>query len=175
MTSLQGFTDGSYDYSHMYDIPDLHGSFPRFKFNKGSLLEFLHCHTKCKGFSALIEKTQLAGYYNDPQSTFTLFVPLSMTECDAKNIDSYNAQQLLLLHSLDFKASYTFLISSHVMYVNTRVSGEKILIENLNTGTPTLNRCSRILGQQEVGKSMVYFIDKPLPLKNGNPMAHVSI
>jgi len=171
MTTLQGFTDGSYDYRHQYDIVDWRGPLPGLTINSGSILHFLLQHPKGKAMASLIAKTQLAGFYNDPQSCFTLFVPVNLQ--GVKCMDSYTAQQLLLLHSLPFSACYSFLKSSHMMFLDTRMTGRKILLENINTTSPTLDRCAQIVSQVQVGGSMVYFITSPLRL-DGNPLANDS-
>lgn len=170
MTSLQGYTDGSYDYSHQYDITDFRGRLPGLQINMGSIFHFLVNHPKGLSMANLIAKTQLAGFYNDPQASFTMFVPVQIND----SIDSYTAQQLVLVHSLPFAACYSFLKSSHMMFLDTRMTGRKILLENISTTTPTLDRCAQIISQVKVGKSMIYFITKPLRL-DGNPLANDSI
>lgn len=172
MTSLQAYTDGSYDYSHQYNITDLRGPLPGLQINQGSIFHFLVNHSRGVPMAELIAKTQLAGFYNDPQSCFTLFVPVNLK--DTKCIDSYTAQQLVLLHSLPFSACYSFLKSSHMMFLDTRMTGRRILLENISTTSPTLDRCAQLISQVKVGGSMIYFITNPLRL-DGNPLANDSI
>lgn len=186
MTTLQGYTDGSYDYRHQYEIVDFRGPIPGFQIHKGSILHFLLQHPHGKNMASLISKTQIAGFYNDPQSCFTLFVPVAIGRSSAvaidSDIDSYTAQQILLTHSLPFPACYSFLKSSRMMFLDTRLTGRKVLLENLTTdtskmrpsATPTLERCSQILSQYKVGSSMVYFISNPLKL-DGNPLSNNAI
>jgi uncharacterized surface protein with fasciclin (FAS1) repeats len=171
MASAQGFTDGSYDYKHMYNIKDINGPHPIPKFNTDTILGYLHNHNF--EFAKIIESTDMAGKYNDIQADFSLFVPMIIPEW-AHTLDAYKLKQLVLYHTLEHAVAYEFLKSSGAMFVNTRLPGSRLLVENVYTQTPRINNYTQILGYKQVGNAILFFIDKTLPLDN-NPISNIDI
>ena len=161
MTTLQGYTDGSYDYRQMYDIKDLKGPLPQPTIRCDTLLGALSENPYCHEFTKIVKAVpEMAALFNDSQSSFTLFVPLS--DLPSWKADSYFLRKFILLHTLDRPLPYKFLATSPMMYVNTRLPDVRILVENLNTLKPLLNRSATILGQQVVGNAVIYYISQSL-------------
>lgn len=173
MASLQGFMDGSYDYKQFYNIKDLAGPLPKPAIHCNTLLGALEKNKDCIQFVSLLKSLPMSAIYNNNQASFTLFVPIA-NYCNVNINDSYKVRQFILLHTLEHAVSYPFLKSSKGMLLNTRLPGSNILVENIYTDTPLLNRQSKILGQQIVGNSVIYFIDVPLCLDQ-NPLSNVDI
>lgn len=159
MTTLQGFTDGSYDYKQMYDIKDLHGCLPDPIIHSDTILGILQKDEKCVLFTNLIKSLPISALYNNIQGNFTLFVPLNINTNDIS--DSYKIKKLIMFHTLEKALPLNFLQSSRGMYVNTLLSGTRILIENINNQT-ILNGHSIIIGMKLVGNAIIYYIDRNL-------------
>ena len=172
MASIQ-YTDPSYDYTHMYNIKDLRGNLPQPVYNQGTIICALHEHRR-NDCIALIAKAGMAGIFNDKQAAFTVFVgPIDPQRLD--QLDSFKAKQLVLYHTLQYSVRPSIMKSSKAMYVNTLVPGSKILVENLTTPTPQLNRCARVIGcPLIIGCATIYFIDKMLHL-DSNPLSNIDI
>lgn len=171
MATIQGFTDGSYDYKHMYNIKDLHGPFPIPKFNPNTLLGYLHSENH--PFADIIERTPLAATYNDPQGDFSLFVPSFIDE-QTKRLDSYHLRQLVLYHTLEHAVPYQFLSTSGCMKVATRLPGSRLIVENINVPTPFINRCAQVTGYTQIGNASIFFINRVLKMDN-NPLSNSDI
>jgi hypothetical protein len=176
MSSLYG-TDPSYDYSHMYNIKDLRGNLPQPVYNQGTILCTLHekgCFSK---FIDLITKAGLAGIFNDKQAGFTVFaVPDKVIDSSwLKNISMFKAKQYVLYHTLEHSVAPSFLRSSRAMYLNNRIPGSRILLENdKETGT-MLNRSVRMLNHPiYAGSSVIYIIDNLLHI-DSNPLSNIDI
>lgn len=173
MASLQGYMDGSYDYKQMYNIKDIRGPLPKPVIHKNTLLDALHSNPKCLEFARMVMSLpDMSAKFNNSQANFTVFVPLS--DMYLPSNDSYHVRQLILLHTLEHAYTYQFLASSRMMWLNTRLPGTKLLIENLGTPRTMINRHAQILGQQMVGNAVIYFIDQSLRLDE-NPLASIDI
>jgi len=173
MTTLHGYTDGSYDYRQMYNIKDIKGPLPTQIIRENTLLKALNDNPKCAEFARIIMSLpDMAARFNSSQANFTVFVPIS--ELCIRTNDQYKNRQFILLHTLEHAYPYTFISSMSMSLLDSRLPGTKILIENLGTPYPVLNRQSQILGSQIVGNAIIYYIDKSLCL-DGNPLTNVDI
>lgn len=173
MTTLQGFTDGSYDYKHMYNIKDLNGPAPVPVIHGDTLLSFLASSSKYTPFMHLVEKAGLAGKLNSKQAAFTLFVPVGMNDIATK-VDMLTAKKIVLGHMLERTIPYPFILSSRMMYLDTRIQTTRILVENYGAA-PILNREASIIGHSKVGNAIVYLIDNPLSIDRQNPLVNIDI
>jgi len=151
----------------------LKGPLPKPIIKCNTLLGALEKNKDCIEFVSLLKSLPMSAVYNGVQASFTLFVPISNT-CNVNINDSYKVRQFILLHTLEHSVSYPFLKGSKAMLLNTRLPGTSILVENIYTDTPLLNRQSRVLGQQIVGNAVIYFIDNPLCVDQ-NPMSNIDI
>lgn len=171
MTTLQGFTDGSYDYKHMYNIKDLRGPLPIPVVHDNTLLSYLMSSPEFEPFLALVEKAGLSGKFNSIQADFTVFVP---TQGVPTNVSSYEAKQIVLSHLLERTLSFGFLRSSRMMYLDTRIPSSRILVENFGP-MPLLNRQSQVIGKKQVGHAIVFIIDRALTPCLSNPLINIDI
>ncbi len=155
MTSMYG-TDPSFDIRQTYDIKDLRGDLPIPVVHPNTILSVLISgHDEFVKILTLLP--DIIALLNDTQSTWTIFVPYSIPIIT----DSYKARQFVLRHILPRALSYPFLRSTKAMLLDTKLNGTRILVEN-DMNTTFLNKCSRVLDQQIVGKSVLYGIDIPL-------------
>lgn len=176
MASLYG-TDPSYDYSHMYNIKDLRGELPKPVLKPGTILYALHQHGSCSKFIELVSKAGLAGVFNDKQANFTVFAPIDDSiDCMwLKSVSSFKAKQYVLYHTLDHAVAPSFLRSSKAMYLNTRIPGSRLFVENYNEVPPLINRISRVIECPIVlDSSVVYVVDRVLHI-DGNPLSNIDI
>lgn len=172
MATLHGYTDGSYDYKQKYNIKDLKGPLPYPVIHKNTLLGALNDNPDCLDFATIVKSIpEMAAKFNNIQASFTLFVPLKVL---IHSRDSYKLRQFILLHTVEHALPYPFLSRTRMMYINSRLPGTKILVENLGSATPLLDRHSHIIGQQTVGNAVIYYIDESLLLDN-NPLSNIDI
>ena len=173
MATLQGYTDGSYDYRQMYNIKDTQGPLPKPVIKINTLLDALQQNVQCSEFAKMVMSLpDMAARFNNSQANFTVFVPLSDIRIPSN--DSYHTRQFVLLHTLERAYPYKFLATARMMTLDTRLPGTKILVENLGNPKPLLNRHAQILGQQIVGNAVIYYIDRALQLDT-NPLSNIDI
>jgi len=174
MASIQGFTDGSYDYKHMRRVHDLRGPLPYPTVNPNSILGFLKEHNQSFG-GVIASVRRLAAQYNDIQATFTLLVPLNVPHV-VRNMSELERRNLILAHTLERAVPYNFLTSAGVMWINTRIPGDRILVDNRTTESPLLNNHARVLGYDSVpgSRATIIYIDQMLPLQD-NPLSNIDI
>jgi len=141
------------------------------EFNENTLLGYLH--SKNFKFAEIIEKLHISGKYNHSQADFTLFVPLNLNGWENVE-DRYKLKQFVLFHTLERTLSVYFLKSSGAMMINTRLPGSRILVENINSNVPVLNREARVVDEIRVGNANIIVIDRPLTLDD-NPMSNGDI
>jgi hypothetical protein len=156
MASLQGFTDGSYDYKQTYIFQTKSFS-PSYQ--PDSIMDFLT--SEQIPFAHIIEQTDLKFKYGDRQADFTLFVPQNLGKW-VDVTDTYKLKQFVLYHTLERTVGAVFLQSSPAMKINTRLPGSRIVVENIDGGLPILNRESRIVSEHRVGNANLIFIDNCL-------------
>lgn len=158
MATAQGYTDGSFDYKHMYNMIDLKGPLPRPVIHQYSILGVLYREEHMKiFFNMMVQTPLLAALYNDPNSSMTIFVPSD--ECNyGVTKDKY--RDFILSHTINYKLEPCTLFGSKMQYLNTKLNGYRLLIENINE--PLLNGVGVIKSAIKVGKSIVYQVSCPL-------------
>jgi len=172
MSSIHGFMDGSYDYRFMYNIRDLRGPLPKPEIYSNTLLGVVVNTPAFAEFAKVLTSLPLSAAYNSEQSYCTLFVPLHV---HAEDVDTpYKCQQFILTHTLEHALPYKYLRSSGAMYLDTRHTGTKILVENVGSETPVINRKCRILASQVVGSAVIFIIDRSIPM-DINPLGNVGM
>ena len=170
MSTLQGFTDGSYDYRQMYNVQDLRGPLPECRVSIDTIYGYLMQNGL--NFASIISKSRISAQYSNSQSTFTVFVPLDIGSWENET-NLYKIQQLLLAHTLERPLSMGFLKRSLGMRLTTMQDGAYILCENIE-GKTILNRTSVVLKEIKVGGANIFLIDRPIVLDE-DPLAHTSI
>lgn len=174
MATMQGYTDGSYDYSHMYNVKDLNGKLPVPQIHKDSVIGYLTQENISIPFIHMLKKCNLAGIYNDPNASMTVFIPVQLTDCFVMSIDQLTCRKIVNYHTLERPLCYDFLTSSKGMLLNTKQTGSTIFLEKDVNGQVFLNRESKLLGTKRWGNSMLCFIDRPISIDN-NPLTNISI
>lgn len=167
---MHGYTDGSYDYKQKYDIKDLRGPLPKPVIYPNTILNTLVKRQDCQGFTnAVMSIPDISARFNDTQSSMTLFVPVYHY---IPSGNSFTERQRILLHSLEYALAPSFFEHSRMIYVNTKLTGSKVLVESIN-GVVVLDRHAQIISSEPVGSNMIYYITQPLVL-DGNPLADMT-
>ena len=140
----------SFNYTHMFDIPDLRGPLPVENNNKilvnvkegvyvckDSITGIIYTHPDFTTFKYILGLSGLQGIYGDPQANFTIFVPSDMfikktvPESVLVNLDRATARELVRSVTLRRRIPSSILSDSPVAYFKN-VYGRNVLVENIN-------------------------------------------
>ncbi len=170
---MQSYSDGSYDYKQMYTIQDRRGPLPECVANPNTIFYELFMNPALSKFRDIVNNTGLVGTLNNIQGNFTIFVPINDGIPDSYALDdSYAMRKLVLQHMLQSAVPPAFIKGSSGMLVDTRATGNQILIETRGE-ISMINGYSRIIGSKQVGNAFIYLIDKIIPLSS-NPLSNIS-
>ncbi len=134
MVSIQNH-DPSYNYTHMFEIPDLRGSIPEPTVKPWTMWSFLANNPDFSKAKYMVELADMIGNYNSKQSEFTLFVPsdaylkYKVPDNIFKKMDEYTARQILLYNTIEYPLYIPYLKSTEAQYLNTRIPGSRLLVE----------------------------------------------
>lgn len=167
MASIHGFMDGSFDYKHMYNIKDRKGPLPYPTIHPNTLFGTLALSDKpyFVEFAKLLVYLQIDGIFNNSQADFTLFVPETSLG-DFTSYDSYFLQKLVKYHTIQQALPAPFLTRTQAMFIYPKLEGTRILVENISTPTPLLNREAVIKDMIVVNGSVIYVISNYLHVFN---------
>jgi uncharacterized surface protein with fasciclin (FAS1) repeats len=131
MVSMGPYSE-SYNYTHMFNIPDIRGNNNDIVPCKNSLLDFLYQNEEFSKFRSILKKARMEGIYNATQADCTLFVPMNkhlyISDDDIQSMDISLARHIIRNSTLNKKIPYKLLISSNCSYFNTRDSPNRILL-----------------------------------------------
>jgi hypothetical protein len=150
MASIHGYTDGSYDYKHMYSIPDRRGPLPELVYRPGSLLAYLD-EIQHPFLPVLMKTSTLVGRLNDPRFSGTIIIPRlfdsiqwdSLGLCERMN----RIQQLIA----NVYLSDTFLQGSHGQTIPTRRHGMRWFVELESDGILRINQIAQVESTHSLG------------------------
>ena len=134
MVSLQGYFQW-YDLSQGFnDIRDYRGTSKGIKANPNSLLDALE-NNDHKYYSYLIEKANLASFFEDPAANFTLFAPRDDSlDDDIKriitNADTNTAKKIIDFSTIPRNIRPHTLMEPGVYWADTRFPSERLLVDN---------------------------------------------
>ena len=144
----------SRDYSHMYNIADRPGPHPLPVIDADSILGYLTAMNH--PFATVLRRSPFAGVLNDPQASFTLFVPEKWDQ----TLLPFAQRQMILAHSLAFHAPPEFLASRQSMLLNTRIPGTQI--HAVTRGGKTTVNGVPLQSTATNGNAVVYFIGREM-------------
>jgi hypothetical protein len=176
MAAMQGYSDGSFDYKQMYAMHDSRGSLPIPIVHPGTLMYELKTVPEFATFAALVEHTSLVGILNDPQASFTLFVPVNGgIPPEWLTANSYDIRRCVMRHMLEKPLPPQVLRGSRCMMLDTRVTGHQLLSEYQPAAdVVVLDGTSHVVAYKQIGQSVVYTLDRILPMDR-NPLSNLSI
>jgi hypothetical protein len=158
MTTLQGYSDGSYSYDDLTTITRT--SSTKRVINKGTLLHAMFLDSRFRAFTDLVcSNPDLSAKMNSPNARFTVFAPqtveIQRPDCE------YDVRKYIENHTLVNEIPLILLNSSQTLYIKGSLSGNSIRVDNIPEGI-ILNERSKILAVKQVGMNMLYLIDKSL-------------
>ncbi len=145
MTSVHGFSGGSYDMTHMYSRPDLKGPLPLPVIHADTVVHYLFTNGYQK-FVDILKRGNLAGRFNDSQTYNTLIVP----EEFPNQLGYYETNTLLKRHIIPYSIDCKFLKSGKT-FINT-MSGDRIIGD-----WPFIGAC-HIKSVKFVGNATIIFV-----------------
>lgn len=161
MTSI-GPNTQSYNFTHMYDIPDLRGKYPMSIECPNTLTTMIHQNPDFKKFSYILKKSGLENIYRDSQANFTLFVPSDkvLPEHVIMNMDKCTAINIVKASCLDRKITSELLENSPACYFLTKNPPNRLFITNMNGRTFINNNINIIQKDILANNGIIHVIDK---------------
>lgn len=169
MVSLVPCTAASYDYSYMYDLPDL--SVPRREplGEKKSVLALIRNNPDFSIFSYLVNLAQMDSFLNDPLFNGTVFVPSdsylqskNFPRSIIENMRRTTARAIVEYSILPERVPESVLRSSPACLYITRYNPcKRLMVENIR-GITTLQECGKISVvhyNARLGNGIIHVID----------------
>ena len=168
MASIHGFSDGSFDYKHMYQIADRRGPFPRPEIHAGTPLSILR--DVYPAYFAFVADTPLSRILNSTQATLSLFVPRAISP-EAQALPSSLRYRIALRHILPKAYPPVFVMRSRAINIATYQTGETIRIDNgvIEGGIAIENA---IPVKHPSAQFVIYEIPSLIPGVYANPLYH---
>ena len=160
MTAIGPYTQ-SYDYTFMYNIPDLRGTLPVKANCPGTISDILATNTNFSLFYYTLKKAGLEGIYDALQANCTLFVPADrfLNPDIFINIDRNTARTLINSSTLDRFIPSELLEDSPASFYLTRNPYNKLFISNLS-GQTYINNCIRVVQKDIMCKNgIIHVVD----------------
>ena len=156
MTSLHGYTDGSYSYDHLRTKTTV--SSARVVFDN-TVLHALFTSPECSAFLNVVKGlNRISALLNSPNAEFTVFVPQN-------NVPSFTSlwdmEQFVSRHIFTNILPLPLLTSSPYLTLRGALDRSSVVASTVGDQT-MLNNTSRLLKHLQVGKSVLYLIECPL-------------
>jgi uncharacterized surface protein with fasciclin (FAS1) repeats len=156
------------NFQHMFDFTDYRSkNKPELCLTEGSIYCFLSKNPEFSKFKSIIDKANLAGFFNDSQINITLFVPHNNFLSDFpddffKTLDIGTARHILDASSIPKRLKKDLLTSSPVCYFYTKNPAMRMYVTNINNIT-RINNCARIVQYDlEMNNGIIQIIDNLL-------------
>lgn len=131
----------SYNFTHMFDVKDVRGPYPKSVACKGSLLDIIEHHPDFTIFNFMVERAQLKQILNEKQANFTLFIPsdkaleLKDNEDVFTNMDILTAKTIVKASSLNNRIPSEILEDSPNAWYYTMSEQNRLCITNVSGNT----------------------------------------
>lgn len=163
MTSIGPYTQ-SYNFTHMWDIPDLRGCLPKKGYTKNSLMDLISNTPGFSKFKYIIKLAKMDGIYNADQADFTLFVPsdralANLPEEVLLNMDDATARNIVMASTLNRRITGELLADSPASYFVTRSRQNKLFITNISGQTYINNDLKVIDTDIEADNGLIHVVD----------------
>jgi uncharacterized surface protein with fasciclin (FAS1) repeats len=163
MTSSGPYTQ-SYNFTHMYNLVDYRGCFPKKSFNDNSLTGIIKKHPDFTKFAYILKLANMEDIYNSPQANFTVFVPSDQTLSNLNNdifinMDSSFAKHFIKASTLDRIITSELLSDSPASYFVTRSLQNKLFISNINDVIKINNNINVIHKDMKTDNGLIHVID----------------
>ena len=131
----------SYNFTHMFDMPDLRGPLPKIIAQPNTLLSTIDNHPDFTKYKYMVDRANLRDTLNSKQSDFTLFIPsdkaLSMKVDDDYfvNMDILTARSIVRTSMLNKRISSEILEDSPNAYYYTMDKANRLCVTNISRQT----------------------------------------
>ena len=155
----------SYNFTHMFSIPDLRGHLPKQKNCPNSLMSTISNHPDFSKFHYMVKLGKLEGILNSPQADFTLFVPsdraiAGLNEAVFMNMDDGVARHIIKSSMLNRRIPSELLEDSPASYFITKDPPNRLFITNMSGRTYINNDINIIHKDMITSNGIIHVIDK---------------
>lgn len=173
MTAQYPYTP-RYDNTHMWNISDIKGCYPKVKYCDTSIMGLLENNPDFGKFKYLVKLAKLDGQLNDPQANVTLFVAsdraiANLGDSWCINADLGWAFNLIRTSMVNRRITSELLTQSSAFWLLTRDSPNRLFISNISGKTRINNDVSIIHPDIQCSNGIIHVVDKLiLPTWSGN-------
>ena len=123
----------SNNFTHMFDFVDLRGNASREQDNNNSLMGVINNNPNFSKFKYIVERARMNTTLSDPQSDFTLFIPLDtfISRLEIEGMDISIARNIVRSAMLDRKITSELLEDSNTSYFFTKSNFISLLHKSL--------------------------------------------
>ncbi len=131
----------SYNFTHMFDMQDIRGTFPITVANPNSLLDIIRTNPDFSKYNYILKLSRLENLFNNIQANFTVFIPSDKAlnqqydESVFVNMDQNTAIHLIKMSMLNDRINGEILRDCPSAYYMTKDEANRILISNYNYNT----------------------------------------
>jgi transforming growth factor-beta-induced protein len=151
----------SNNFTHMFDFVDLRGNSSREQDNNNSLMGVINNNPNFSKFKYIVERARMNTTLSDPQSDFTLFIPLDtfISRLEVESMDISIARNIVRSAMLDRKITSELLEDSNASYFFTKSKSNNLFINNMN-GITYINDDIRIIQKDIItDNGIIHVID----------------
>ena len=158
-----------YNFTHMFDRPDLRGCLPS-KINEGTLLEFISKNKEFSMFFNIVILSNFEDLLNSYQSDFTVFIPSNehILEKYGRNIfekfDIGDARNYIKSSIVDNKISSELLEKGTNLYTIDKVT--RLVISKIGPYITINNSINVIRGDILCRNGIIHIIDDKIYVRN---------
>jgi transforming growth factor-beta-induced protein len=150
----------SNNFTHMFDFVDLRGISSTEKDDNNSLMGVINNNPNFSKFKYIVERARMNTTLSDPQSDFTLFIPLDnfISRLEIEGMDISMARNIVKSAMLDRKITSELLEDSNSSYF-TKSKSNNLFINNMN-GITYINEDIRIIQKDIIADNgIIHVID----------------
>jgi uncharacterized surface protein with fasciclin (FAS1) repeats len=151
----------SNNFTHMFDFVDLRGNSSCEEDNNNSLMGVININPNFSKFKYIVERARMNTTLSDPQSDFTLFIPLDnfISRLEIEGMDISMARNIVKSAMLDRKITSELLEDSNSSYFFTKSKSNNLFINNMN-GITYINEDIRIIQKDIItDNGIIHVID----------------
>lgn len=153
----------SNNFTHMFDFVDLRGNSCREEdSNNNSLMGVINNNPNFSKFKYIVERARMNTTLSDPQSDFTLFIPLDtyISGLEIEGMDISMARNIVRCAMLDRKITSELLEDSKAAYFFTKSKPNNLFVNNRN-GITYINGDIEIIHKDIItGNGIIHVTDK---------------
>ena len=155
----------SYNFSHMYKIPDIRGPCPLKVNCPNTLMDIITKDPDFSKFRYMVKIARLDSILNGVQADFTLFIPSDKAIKDLGdevfiNMDDSTARHIVMSSMLNRRITSELLADSPASYFITRDPPNRLFVTNISGKTYINNEINIIYPDVITSNGIIHVIDK---------------